>query len=132
MPFERIRRIANLLLLHYPSCPITEEDRALAHRVQRWITVQHFPELGHVYEGEVTLAAMLSGYDVQHESTGWAGTKHRDTYIGIEAEAVERDRYLTLAPIPRGTPEPVPDNGDAAFMGTLLALAVLTGSEETK
>jgi len=97
---ERIQQVLDYLIADYPAAPLTDSDRVMAHRLHRWLAARH-PDLGYVYEGPLTLAALLAGYELTHESAGW-GSPARDTYIGIPAALVERDRVLTLAHIPAG------------------------------
>lgn len=101
---ERIQSVMNHLIADYPATPLTDRDRVMSHRLHRWLAVRH-PELGYVYEGPLTLAAMLAGYELTHEPAGW-GSPHRDTYIGIPAALADRDRRLTLAHIPHGDVTP--------------------------
>ncbi|WP_078321242.1 hypothetical protein [Mycobacteroides chelonae] len=97
---ERVQAILDCLVVTYPSAPITDRDRVLAHRLHRWLAARH-PDLGYVFEGPLTLAALLAGYELVHESSGW-DSPGRDTFIGIPAELAERDPVLTLAHIPAG------------------------------
>ncbi|SKH29199.1 Uncharacterised protein [Mycobacteroides abscessus subsp. massiliense] len=97
---ERIQAVLHHLIADYPSAPLTDRDRVMSHRLHRWVAVRH-PELGYVYEGPLTVAAMLAGYELTHEPAGW-NSPHRDTYIGIPAALADRDRVLTLAHIPHG------------------------------
>lgn len=97
---ERIQSILTYLVEDYPVVPLTDRDRAMAHRLHRWMAARH-PDLGYIFEGPLTLAALLSGYELTHESAGW-GSPGRDTYIGIPAALADRDRVLTLAHVPAG------------------------------
>ncbi|SKO97960.1 hypothetical protein [Mycobacteroides abscessus] len=104
VPADRIQAVLDYLIADYPSAPLTDRDRVMSHRLHRWVAVRH-PELGYVYEGPLTVAAMLAGYELTHEPAGW-GSPHRDTYIGIPAALADRDRRLTLAHIPHGDVTP--------------------------
>lgn len=95
---EHIQQVLDCLVEDYPAVPITARDRVLAHRLHRWVGARH-PDLGYVFEGPLTLAALLGGYQLTHEPAGW-GSPGRDTYVGIPAELVERDRVLTLCRVP--------------------------------
>lgn len=97
---ERIQQVLDYLTDDYPVVPLTDRDRAMAHRLHRWLSARH-PDLGYVYEGPLTVAALLAGYELTHESAGW-GSPGRDTYIGIPGKLADRDRVLTLAHIPAG------------------------------
>lgn len=97
---ERIQQVLDYLIADYPATPLTDRDRVMAHRLHRWVAVRH-PDLGYVFEGPLTLAAMLAGYELTHEPAGW-GSPARDTCVGIPAKLADRDRVLTLAHIPAG------------------------------
>lgn len=97
---ERIQQVLDYLIADYPAAPLTDSDRVMAHRLHRWLAARH-TDLGYVYEGPLTVAAMLAGYELTHEPAGW-GSPGRDTYIGIPAALADRDRRLTLAHIPHG------------------------------
>lgn len=97
---EHIQEVLDCLVATYPPVPLRVRDRAMAHRLHRWLAARH-PDLGYIYEGPLTLAAMLAGYELAHEPAGY-GSPARDTYIGIPAVLADRDRVLTLAHIPIG------------------------------
>ncbi|BBZ83083.1 Uncharacterised protein [Mycobacteroides abscessus subsp. massiliense] len=98
---ERVQAVMNHLTDDYPATRLTDRDRAMAHRLHRWLAARH-PDLGYVYEGPLTVAALLAGYQLNHEPAGW-GSPARDTYIGIPGKLADRDRVLTLAHIPAGS-----------------------------
>lgn len=97
---ERIQAVMDYLTDDYPATRLTDRDRVMAHRLHRWLAARH-PDLGYVYEGPLTVATMLAGYELTHEPAGW-GSPARDTYIGIPGKLADRDRVLTLAHIPAG------------------------------
>ncbi|MDQ8118555.1 hypothetical protein [Mycobacteroides abscessus] len=97
---ERIQAVMDYLTDDYPATRLTDRDRAMAHRLHRWLAARH-PDLGYVYEGPLTLAALLGGYQLTHEPAGWV-SPGRDTFIGIPAALADRDRVLTLAHVPAG------------------------------
>lgn len=95
---ERVQSILTYLVEDYPVVPLTDRDRAMAHRLHRWLGARH-PDLGYIFEGPLTVAAMLAGYELTHEPAGW-GSPGRDTWIGIPGKLADRDRVLTLAHVP--------------------------------
>ncbi|RIR09480.1 hypothetical protein [Mycobacteroides abscessus] len=97
---DRIQQVLDYLIADYPVVPLTDRDRVMAHRLHRWLAARH-PDLGYVYEGPLTAAALLAGYELTHEPAGW-GSPGRDTYIGIPGKLAARDRVLTLAHVPAG------------------------------
>ncbi|WP_100485878.1 hypothetical protein [Mycobacteroides abscessus] len=97
---DRIQQVLDYLIADYPVVPLTDRDHVMAHRLHRWLGARH-PDLGYIFEGPLTVAAMLGGYELTHEPAGW-GSPGRDTWIGIPGKLADRDRVLTLAHIPAG------------------------------